>query len=373
MFWKHKTTLVEDIKKCIPEERRPIHHHEPIIKYKELDRILDRVKFSGPNYLVGNDYLTEFRDWLFDLTDAEGVVLTNSGTSALHLALKILRIQTGDGVLVPTNTYIATANAVSYVGAIPHFMDGSPIPSAYQLRKYLDQNPGVKAIIITHLFGLPADMKGIMNVAKDYKVHVIEDAAQALGTTLNGQHVGTFGDVGILSFNNNKILTTNGGGALITNTEWIAATAEHYVNICKKSHPYLVEHDGIGYNYHMNNINAAIGLSQTSNFKETLTYKQALHKKYENALYCRGDVITLEPSLLSVPCESNYWMNVILVDDKEKVLEALIKDNIYGRASFTPLHTLSMYKDCSRSHPDMPQSIKFFKEAVCLPSGAGLL
>lgn len=343
------------------------------------------------NGVTGHHYVDLFEKWLGQLTGAENVVCTNTGTAALHLALVAAGVHHGEEVIVPTTTFVATANAVSNCGAVPHFIDGAPTIEPEFLRTYLKgivkpvnngrgafherSNSRITAIIVVHLLGQPADMVGICEVAKEYDLIVIEDCSQALGVKLNGRHVGTFGWAGTFSFNNNKILTTNGGGAIITNSPNIAFDARQLASTYRKPHQWLVEHESMAWNYRMGNINAALGVAQSKEFDSIMACKRSLAVRYRH--YLEG-VTFVDPPQHS---ESNYWLNTILVDDRDSLLAALHKEGFRARASFTPLHTLPFYKyslghlytyQYNVGQEQMPKAQAFFERAVCLPSGNNL-
>jgi perosamine synthetase len=345
-----------------------------------------------------------FEGWLKEFTGASHSLSTSSGTSALQLALAASGVCGGlfkahaDGVIVPTSTFVGTANAVAHVGAIPFFIDSDPVINPEHLRDYIITNtdPGMRdlnqysvrgrfhktsghhitAVVVVHMLGQPADIEGICKVAKEFNLIIIEDASQAIGTRINGKHVGTFGWAGTFSFNNNKILTTNGGGALITNSANIWYDAKQLASTARKPHQWLIEHESMAFNYKMPSICAALGLSQAQEINKILAEKQGLALRYRKAL--KGMVKFVEPV---VECESNYWLNAVLVDNRDKLLKALHDKGIRARASFTPLHLLNFYKyslgglynyQYNVQVEPMAKAIEFFNHAVCLPSGANL-
>lgn len=370
--------LVQQIKHCLPK-RRPIEHHEPFIGPKDV--ILADVR--------GYEYVNEFEQFIKKRTKAEYAVCTNTGTAALHVALLASGVKYGDEVIVPTTTFVATSNAVSYCGATPHFVDAGPHIDPEHLRACLKSicvptykgrgslhaktiSP-ITAIIVVHLLGFPADIKGICDVAKEFNLIVIEDASQAYGTLVDGQHVGTFGFAGTFSFNNNKIITTNGGGAVITNSGAIYHEAKALASTARKPHPWLIEHESMAFNYRMGNVNAAIGMSQAKEFDRILAAKRGLAARYRN--HVKAEFV--EPI---IECSPNHWLNTILVDNRDELLTELHKEGIKARASFTPLHTLPFYRynmpaytyQANIADDNMKGAQRFFERAVCLPSGGSL-
>jgi len=379
--------IIEAIESVLPK-RRPIEHHEPFVnKKKATVEIANCLAYGIEKYRQ----VEQFEEWLGKFTGAEYVLATNTGTAALHVALLAAGVKHRDEVIVPTSTFVATANAVSHAGAVPHFIDGAPTIDPVHLKEYLEQNTKpaddgkgrinkdhqrLTAIIVVHLLGYPADIVGICTVAKEFGLIVIEDASQALGTKINGKHVGTFGWVGTFSFNNNKIIATSGGGAVITNSCNIHYDAKQLASTARKPHQWLVEHESCAYNYRMGSINAALGLTQANEIKKTLALKQGLALKYRKAL--KGMVEFVEPP---IECEPNYWLTTILIDNRDELLEKLYSRGIRARASFTPLHLLPFYKyslgglysyQYNAQEGQMPKALNFFNRAVCLPSGAGI-
>jgi perosamine synthetase len=392
--------IVEAVKSVLPK-RRPIEHHEPFVNKQRAKAILNKCIDLNP---TSKRYVEEFEEWLADLYQVEHAIATCSGTAALHIAIAascdIRHYQRLGGCLVPSATFVATANAVVHAGAIPYFIDGSPTLDPHYLREWINTHtkPPIGklnytgssdrgrdlghgggdhliAVIPVHLFGHAADVAGINKVAKEHKLVVIEDAAQAMGTTINGKMVGTNGWAGILSFNNNKILTTNGGGAILTNSPGIAYDARQLINTARTDHPWLVEHTSMAWNYRMGNINAALGVSQIPDFKKTLAAKRDLAVRYRKAL--SHLVKFVEPT---TQCEPNYWLNVILVENRDEVLNALHKEGIKARAMFTPLHSLPFYQFAQADYAyqynlckgGMSKVTTLFNKAVCLPSGVNL-
>jgi perosamine synthetase len=382
--------VVNAVKTVLPK-RRAIGHHEAWITTKETTAVAGCLARG----VTDDAYVKKFQDKIREITGAEHVVPTSCGTTALELAIKVILPPGSEKVevLIPSVTFVATANAVVSAGAVPHFLDGVLSLSAYKLRRYLEQNSEPKsdgrgrlnkktgrtihATIPVHLLGLPADIINFTEVAHSFGLMVIEDAAQALGSTIAGKHCGRFGEVGILSFNNNKIVTTNGGGAIITDDPWIAAQAYNLSTTARVPHPWFVAHDAIAHNYRLGNINAALGVGQLERFDEIMAAKRRLATRYRWALAdingCR--MVDAHDWDVAQPIVWNNWLNTIMVDrkDRDPLLTALHAEGIQARAMFNPLHTLPMYKDYPRNSVDMREAVSIFEQAVCLPSGAGLM
>ncbi len=334
-------------------------------------------------------YVDLFERNLAAYTGATHAVVTANGTAALHTCLMLAGVQGGDEVLVPTLTFIATANAVSYCGAIPHFVDSSTQTlglDAEALRRHLedvaDMRAGecvnrtsgrrIRAVVPMHTFGHPVDIDRLLAVANTFNLAVVEDAAESLGSLYRGRHTGTFGEVSALSFNGNKIVTTGGGGAILTNDPRLAARAKHLTTTARVTHGWEFTHDEIGYNYRMPNINAAVGCGQLENLAAFVTRKRALAARYIEGF--RG----LKGAAIFRECEfarSNYWLNTLILDEpdtqlRDVVLTHLNHRGFAARPAWTLMHRLPMYSRC----PCAPLAVAERLEAqiINLPSSAKL-
>lgn len=369
---------VARVKSVLPDQR-PVHHHGACIDGLALPYVYDCVK----NEPVGYGYIRRFEEKLRELTGAKQALAVSSGTAALHLSLLTAGVGKGDEVLCPALTYAASANAIAYCGATPNFIDGALNLNPYKLRCYLaretektgkgrvNKKTGqpVKALMVVHLLGVPADMPKIEELANDFALTIVEDAAEALGSKLDGKNCGSFGMSSAISFNTNKIVTTGGGGAFLTNDAWIAAKAFQLATAAKRPHKWLVENDCLAFNYRMPNMCAALGLSQLLELEQFIERKQALYQKYSAAFDGLPGL-----KLLHYPEGANYWLIAVKVDHKEDrdlFLQALHDDKIEARAIFTPLHKLPAYKDCPQD--SMGYAEDTFDRMVCLPSSPGLL
>lgn len=365
----------------------PCALHEPSLGAREQQLVNDCLR-SGYVSSVGA-YVTQFEQSLAALTDARRVVAVTSGTAALHLALMVVGVRPGDEVLVPSATFVATANAVSYCGAIPHFVDVEwrtlgMDPTA--LDEWLHQiaesselgtfnrvtGRRISACIPMHTFGHATDMVGIVRVAQSWGLRIVEDAAEALGSMLNGQHCGTFGDVGTLSFNGNKIVTTGGGGALLTNDAEIAQRARHLSTTAKVPHQWDFVHDEVGFNYRMPNLNAALGCAQLERLADMLASKRQLVDRYSTAL-ADSDLgsLFLEPA----GHLSNYWLQTFILHEcnanlKEQVLADANAAGLQLRPLWRPMHTLAPYISMPRA--PLPVTEQLAARVINLPSSAGL-
>lgn|SRR3990167_5869088 len=363
----------------------PVALHEPQFsgnEWKYVKECLDTGWVSS----VGK-FVDRFERELASYTDAKYAITVVNGTAALHLALQLAGVQSNDEVLVPGLTFIATANAVSYCGAIPHLIDSEERtlgvdPEA--LRDYLKtiaeiQNnlcinrvTGriIRAIIPMHTFGHPVDIEGIVSIAKDFHLVIIEDAAEALGSRIDDQHVGTFGIMGALSFNGNKTITTGGGGAILTNDALLAKHAKHLSTTAKLPHRWEYRHDEVGYNYRLPNINAALGCAQLEQISDLLRAKRQLFQAYQHAFQSIVDVsLVTEP----IGCQSNYWLQTIILDHAVAEFrdEILLKTNEVGvmtRPAWSLMHQMPFYKACPQMPLPIAESLE--KRLINIPSSS---
>jgi dTDP-4-amino-4,6-dideoxygalactose transaminase len=304
------------------------------------------------------------------------VAALSAGTAAIHLALVLLDVKAGDEVICQSFTFSASANPIVYQGARPVFVDSEKdtwnmdpelLRQAIEDRIAKGRKP--KAIIGVHLYGMPAQMKEIMAIAHDYEIPVIEDAAEALGSNLDGQAMGTFGDLGILSFNGNKIITTSGGGALVSrNSDWIKK-ARFLATQARDAAPHY-QHSHIGYNYRMSNVCAAIGRGQMAVLADRVAQRRKNFGFYKEAFKDIAEI-----SFLEEPGGyfSNRWLTTILVEGKvgrEQIRLALEEDNIESRPLWKPMHLQPVFADAPAYVNGVSEGL--FENGLCLPSGSNL-
>ncbi|MEQ8314081.1 MAG: LegC family aminotransferase [Gammaproteobacteria bacterium] len=361
----------------------PCALHEPSFKGNELRYVKDCLDSTFVSSV--GEYVGQFELALRNIVGCRSVVAVASGTAALHLALKLSGIQPGQEVLLPALSFIATANAVSYCGGIPHFVDSEESTLGIdpeKLRTYLTDNTDfhkgecinrntgrvIHALIPMHTFGHPADMAKLQSIAKEFDLILIEDAAEALGSKHNSEHVGCFGQSGILSFNGNKTITTGGGGAILTNNMELADRARHLSTTAKIPHRWSYVHDDIGYNYRMPNLNAALGCGQVEQLKDYIESKRRLFNSY-NAQFSVLEGVSLfqEPE----NCESNYWLQtLILSPETEHLRDEILKDTndsgIMTRPAWDLLNTLKPYLNCPAS--DLTVACSLQKRIINIPS-----
>ncbi len=307
------------------------------------------------------------------------VAALSSGTAGLHLALVLLGVEAGDEVICQSMTFSATANPITYVGATPVFVDSeaqtwnmSPELLEQAVKDGIAKGKKPKAIIPVHLYGMPANMEAITVVARRYGIPVIEDAAEALGSSINGRRCGSFGDIGILSFNGNKIITTSGGGALVSHSRDIVKDARFLATQARDEAPHY-QHSRIGYNYRMSNLCAGVGRGQMHVLAKRVEQRREVYEKYRQHLEGRmGVTFVDEPAGYF----SNRWLTTILIDPvvagctREDLRLALDKENIESRPLWKPMHMQPIFE----SYPFYGDGTaeRLFKDGLCLPSGSSL-
>ncbi len=326
-------------------------------------------KVFESNYIAPlGEYVNKFEDSIKEYTSAQNALAVTSGTAAIHLALRVLGIGQDDDVLASTFTFIGSVNAILYQGANPVFIDSDKETwnlSAKLLNKYLCEcTKKPKALIVTHLYGQCADIEKIANICNLHGVYLIEDAAESLGATFDGKHTGTFGDFGIYSFNGNKILTTSGGGMLVSsNKDWIEK-AKFYSTQAKE--PFIhYEHLEYGYNYRMSNVLAAIGVGQMEVIEDRVLKKREIFEWYKEFL---SDIkeITFMPELENG--RGNRWLTALIFEksDYNKIMKALDEVNVESRPLWKPMHMQKLFEN-SKAIVD-GTSEELFKKGLCVAS-----
>lgn len=305
------------------------------------------------------------------------VAALSSGTSALHLALIILNVQPGDEVICQSMTFSASANPIAYQKATPVFIDSEertwnmdPEQLEIAVKDRISKGKKPKAIIVVHLYGMPAQMDRIMEIARRYNIPVIEDAAEALGSSFNGRKMGTFGDLSILSFNGNKIITTSGGGALVSrNREWISQ-ARFLATQARDEAPHY-QHSQIGYNYRMSNVCAGIGRGQMEVLPLRVYQRRKIFEYYKNALSSVREIRFQEEP--GDEFYSNHWLTAITVagpGDNEEIRLALQNENIESRPLWKPMHMQPVF--AGAPYYGTGVSERLFETGLCIPSGSNL-
>lgn len=335
-------------------------------------------------------YVDQFEAMLVEYTGAKHAVAVVNGTAALHIALKLAGVQPQDEVLLPALSFVATANAVAHCGAVPHFLDScpdtmgvDPVALGEYLSTVAESTPHglhnrrtgrrIAAIVPVHTYGHPVDMASLMEVANRHKLTVVEDAAESLGSTYQGLHTGTFGKLGTLSFNGNKIITTGGGGAILTNDAELARHAKHLTTTAKLPHRWEFFHDEIGWNYRLPNLNAALGCAQVERLPDFLAQKRKLADRYQQAFSrLSGIRFVAEP----VQSRSNYWLNTVQLEMPEmnmrdRVISAANAAGYQCRPTWTLLHKLPMFATGPRA--PLPVAERLETSLINLPSSAKLV
>jgi len=356
--------IVDFIRILYSKPEGPIYLHEPVFhgnEKKYLEECIDSTFVSS----VGK-FVDQFEIKIAEYTGADKAVVCVNGTNALHLALIMAGVKTDDEVITQPLTFIATANAIAYSGAQPVFLDVdrdtlglSPDALSEFLETQTELTPTgcinkntkrrITACVPMHTFGHPCRIDQIVTICNQYNIEVIEDAAESLGSFYKGRHTGIYGNIGVLSFNGNKILTTGGGGMLLFKNEELAKRAKHLTTQAKIPHAWEFRHDEIGYNYRMPNLNAALGLAQLEQLKSFVQIKRRIADEYSNFFFGTEIEFIKEP----FGAESNYWLNSILLRDK-KERDAFLKfSNEYGvmtRPAWELMNRLPMFCDAQCSN-----------------------
>ena len=361
-------------------DEEPIPLHRPIFTNLEKTALCQCIDSNFVS--TAGKKVFEFEDLIKEYTGARFAIAVCNGTSALHLALKVTDTQPGDEIITQSLTFVATCNAISYAGAAPVFIDVDPntlsmCPEA--LKKWIINNTiktkngltniktgnKISGCLPMHTFGLPGYIREIADVCDEFGITLIEDAAESLGSFTGGQHTGTFGSIGTISFNGNKIITTGGGGIIITDDADYASKARHLSTTAKLSHSWEFIHDEIGYNYRMPNLNAALGCAQMASLPSILDAKAKVAAVYHK--FCNEHGIPfITPPRDSI---SNNWLNAILMKgrkERDEFLEYTNARQIMTRPSWKPMHELSMYSGCVRD--DLTVTSNLVDRIVNLPS-----
>lgn len=383
---KNFNQFFRGVKKTIKTSKAELH--EPFFNIEEKKAL---AKVIDSNYVSSSGKkINEFTNSLQKVIKCKYIIPVINGTSALHIILKVLKINNQHEVLLPTLSFVATGNSILYQNANPHFVDSEPHSLGVdpkKLKTYLSKickitakgclniktKKIIKCLIITHVFGHAGKIKEIKNVCKQFKLILVEDAAEGLGTLYEGIHVGNFGSLSALSFNGNKIITTGGGGAIITNNKKLFKIAEHISSTAKINHAYEYIHDQVGYNYKMPNINAALGCAQIKKLDLFLKKKRILYSRYKKNL---KNIRYL--SLFSEPknTQSNYWLQTVILKKsnmrfRNYLINNFIKKGYKVRPVWKLLHKLKHFKKFQRM--DLSNSINLEKNIINLPSSPNLI
>ncbi|GAA3982593.1 LegC family aminotransferase [Pedobacter ginsengiterrae] len=347
------------IKKQFPNQDF-IPLHAPLFIGNERKYVMETLDSTFVSS-VGS-FVNRFEEMMSEITGAKYAIAIVNGTNALHMALILADVNAGDEVLSQSLTFIATCNAISYIGAKPIFLDVDRDTlglSPDAIKVFLENNAikkadgftynkktgkRIKACVPMHTFGLPCRIDEIANICAEWNITLIEDAAESLGSYYKGKHTGIFGEIGTFSFNGNKTVTSGGGGALVTNNEELANRAKHLTTQAKVAHPWAFVHDQIGYNYRMPNLNAALACAQLEQLTKFVDNKRELAQYYKTAL--KSTEVEFVDEI--VDAKANYWLNAILLKDKEEqqaFLGYMNSNGVMARPVWELMHRLPMFKD----------------------------
>jgi len=334
-------------------------------------------------------FVDDFERNLEEYTGAKHAISVVNGTSALHIALKVAGISSGDEVLIPALSFIASANAVAYCNGTPHFIDSDEATMGVDVDKLKDYltfsteqrsgfcinkrtNKAIKAIMPVHTFGHPVRIDNLIDLTNKHNIKVIEDAAESIGSFYKGKHTGTFGLMGALSFNGNKTITTGGGGAILTNDASLASLVKHLTTTAKKAHRWEFIHDEIGFNYRMPNINAALGCAQLECISQKIESKRMLFERYSSKFNTFKDLILFnEP----VNCKSNYWLQTIILKKdniqlRDKILQVTNDASIYTRPAWQTLNSQKPFQNSPSMDLSCAESL--YKRIINIPSSTNI-
>ena len=357
--------------------------HEPVFWGDEKKNLVNCVNTTFVSS-VGK-YVNIFEKKLKNYTKSKYVLVTNSGTSALHICCIVSGIKKNDEVLLPTFNFVASSNVLLYLGAVPHYVDvdenslGIDIPKLDNYLKKISVKKGkyiynkktkrrIIAIFPTHIFGHPGNIDSILKLAKKYNLNLVEDASESIGSFYKKKHLGTFGKAGALSFNGNKTITTGSGGAILLKKFNDYTLAKKLINICKTDHFWKLEYNGLGYNYRMSNIQASLGCSQIKNLEKIISKKYLLLKKYKKIFKKFSYLKVFEHFY---PGRPNYWLHTIILNKnlssiRDKILNKANKEKLMLRPAWKLMHRLPHLKKFPRM--DVTNSVSLEKRLINLPS-----
>ena len=379
--------IVAAVESVVPAGNGPLPLHEPNFAGNEWHYVRECLD-SGWVSSVGQ-YVDRFEAMLREYTGARHAVAVVNGTAALHACLLLAGVRAGDEVLTPTLTFVGTANAVAYCGAVPHFVDAEERTlglDAEKLERHLreaariadgmcvNRKTGavIRAVVPMHTFGHPVDLDPLIELCERWRIVLVEDAAESLGSEYKGRHTGNSGTAAALSFNGNKVVTTGGGGAVLTNDDTLGRRAKHLTTTARLAHRWSFIHDEVAYNYRLPNINAALGCAQLEKLPGVLEAKRALTQRYARALQSQPGVRLFVEQPWA---RSNYWLNALILEGpdlalRDRLLEDLNARGIQARPVWTLMHRLAHFAACPRSDVTVAEALE--ARIVNLPSSAVL-
>lgn len=376
-------SLFAALRQVLPEGAGPVALHEPCFAGNEWSYVKECLDTNWVSSVGA--YVDRFEADLAAYTGVRRAVAVVNGTAALHICLILCGVEAGDEVLMPALTFVATANAVSYCGAVPHFVDSEERTLGLDPRKLADyladmaevrpegcfnrrSGRRIRAVVPMHTFGHPVDLDPLMEVCARFRIALIEDAAESLGSFYKGRHTGNHGRLSALSFNGNKVITTGGGGAILTNDEELGRLAKHLTTTAKRPHRWEFNHDAIGYNYRLPNLNAALGCAQLEQLPQFLARKRRLTERYAAVLAdVAGVRLVQEPEF----ARSNYWLNTLLLDEthaagRDDILALTNDSGIMTRPVWTLMHRLPMFAETPRMELPVAESLE--RRLINIPS-----
>jgi perosamine synthetase len=379
--------IVDAVRRAVGTPNGILGLHEPVFAGNEIAYLEECIKSTFVSSV--GPFVDRFERMLEEVTGAKRAVAVVNGTAALHACFRLAGVEPGDEVISPALTFIATTNAIAYCGATPHFVDSSLETLGMDSRALavrldaiaqktatgtINRETGrrIAAIAPMHTFGHPVDMDAIAALAKDWNIALVEDAAESLGSTYKGHAVGSQARLAALSFNGNKIVTTGGGGAILTNDEELGRRAKHLTTTAKLPHKWAFIHDEVGFNYRLPNLNAALGCAQLEQLDGFLVSKRKLAAAYERVFaHIPGVRFSREPK----DTTSNYWLNAILLDEahagrRDDLLAALNDAGFGARPAWTLMHRLPMFAQSPRGDLATAESIE--RRLINLPSSASI-
>lgn len=362
--------------------------HEPEFSGREREYVLDAIDSTFVSSVGA--YVDRFEEELASFCGVKRAVVTVNGTAALHVCLLLAGVGPKDEVIIPSLTFVATANAVAYTGAMPHFADSEettlgmdPAKLSVHLDRIGEQRDGscynretgrrIAAIVPMHTYGHPVRLDELVQLAEKWSIPLVEDAAESLGSYYHGKHTGGFGLLGALSFNGNKVMTTGGGGAILTNDSALADRAKHITTTAKLPHRWRYDHDQIAYNYRMPNLNAALGVAQLEQLPGSLARKRKLAERYAGAF---AGMVGLSFVTEPAGCTSNYWLNTLLLESSneallEAILDATNEAGLMTRPAWSPMPQLFMYSDSPKMDLSVVDGLA--RRLINIPSSPKLL
>jgi aminotransferase in exopolysaccharide biosynthesis len=348
----------------------PIPLHAPVFPGAEKKYVIEAIDSTFVSSVGA--FVDRFEQQVAQYTGSPRAVATMNGTAALHAALLLVGVGRGDLVITQPLTFVATCNAIVYCGAEPLFIDVdrhtlgllTRAVESWLTEHARDDAKVIRACLPMHTFGHPADLEGLVNVCDRWGLALVEDAAESLGSFYQGRHTGTFGPIGTLSFNGNKILTTGGGGMILAG-DALGRRAKHLTTTAKKAHPYEFVHDEVGYNYRLPNINAALGCAQLEQLESFVASKRELATRYAEHLKGSELQFVTEPA----GCRSNYWLNAVICDsprERDALLKATNESGVNTRPIWTLMNHLPFFGDCRKG--DLATAEWLAARVVNLPS-----